>query len=60
MGLTITLRINTLADAMKDGNCRLDKLHEVVERQVAVVERQVVVAKKQVEIVEKGLALPLY
>lgn len=53
----VSLGINALAEAVKDGNNRSEKLHQVVERQVVVAERQVTVAERQVEIAEKELTI---
>ncbi|KAJ1380505.1 hypothetical protein SESBI_45945 [Sesbania bispinosa] len=60
----VSLGINALSEALKDGNYLSGWLHEVAERQVAVTERQVAIAEKQdvfiqkqIEIAEKGLTI---
>jgi hypothetical protein len=53
----VSVGIDALAEAVKDGNNRSEKLYQVVERQVVVAERQVTVAERQVDIAEKELTI---
>ncbi|KAJ1405388.1 hypothetical protein SESBI_25937 [Sesbania bispinosa] len=60
----ITMGINVLAEAIREGNCISDRLHMVAEKQIKLAERQVdvaerhiAVAEKQIEIAEKGLSI---
>ncbi|CAJ2654730.1 unnamed protein product [Trifolium pratense] len=53
----VSVGIDALAEAVKDGNNRSEKLYQVVERQVVVAERQVSVAERQVDIAEKELTI---
>ncbi|XLS52366.1 hypothetical protein HN51_013043, partial [Arachis hypogaea] len=53
----VTLRITTIANAVKEGNYCSSKLHDVAHRQVELVERQAFVAERQVSVAEKQVSL---
>ncbi|GAU49426.1 hypothetical protein TSUD_407280 [Trifolium subterraneum] len=53
----VSVGIDAIAEAVKDGNNLSEKLYQVVERQVIVAERQVTVAERQMDIAEKELTI---